>query len=618
MTVIEPHRAGSFDSLAGAVGETPLVRLNRVTDGIAATVYVKLEYLNPGGSVKDRAARSMLDAAEADGSLRAGGTVVEASSGNTGIGLAALAVARGYRVIVVLPDKSSAEKIALLRAYGVQVHVTPGGRPIGHPEHLRSVALRLVEATPGAWFASQYDNPANPSAHYRTTGPEVWAQTGGRVTHYVAGVGTGGTISGAGEYLKEVSGGAVTVIAADPDSSVYGGGDGRAWYVESVGHYLHPRTEEDEWPSSYHPEVVDRFERIPDTESLTLLHRLAREEGLLLGGSSGTSIAAALRVARTLDADQVVVVVAPDSGRSYLSKYFDDEWLGRLGFPLVTPASTVTVGALLGLAETGQRDPALYPGLTPDAAAPFVLPSDISVAAARALFGSARTLPVRLARPRSGAAVIAEILGSVRATTLAEAPDTDPITDHMDEPLPVIGVTEPVTAALRRIGEHVGPVLVARVGVAVHTLDAARFATAAADYEVRDTVTEVDSAGYGSTVSEIEHDAARTGPSTVQAGTGIVVGEREVIVASGEAGANAEDAEAGTRASEVGTDAAQAGRRAPKGREGAAEAKSGVPAAARGVVVVGTEAAKPGEAESESVVAEIASGRAPSAEGVES
>ncbi|TQC43024.1 PLP-dependent cysteine synthase family protein [Rhodococcus sp. WS4] len=328
MTILDPPTVdaaslGVYDSITEAIGNTPLVRLNRVTRGISATVYAKLEFLNPGGSVKDRAALAMIRAAEESGKLLPGGTVVEGTSGNTGVGLTLVAAARGYRSVVVVPDKTSVEKIALLRAHGARVHVTPGGRPSHHPEFVRNVATRLAAEIPGGWLAGQYDNAANPDAHRTTTGPEIWRQTQGRVTHFVAGAGTGGTITGTGEFLTKVSGGAVQIIGADPDTSVYGGGDGRAWYIESVGHFLHPQTERDEWPDSYHPDVVDRLERIPDVEALTVLHRLAREEGLLVGGSAGTAVAAALRIARTLGPDDVVVVIVPDSGRAYLSKYFD-------------------------------------------------------------------------------------------------------------------------------------------------------------------------------------------------------------------------------------------------------------------------------------------------------
>lgn len=448
--------AAVFDSIDQAVGHTPLVRLNRITDGATATVYVKLEYLNPGGSVKDRAALSMLDAAEAAGELRPGGVVVEATSGNTGIGLSAIAAARGYRTVVVVPDKSSRDKIALLRAYGAEVHVTPGGRPVGHPEHLRSVALRLVEEIPGAWFAGQYDNPANPDAHRRTTGPEIWAQTGGTVTHYVAGIGTGGTVSGTGEFLKEVSEGRVRVVGADPETSVYGGGDGRAWYVESVGHYLHPETELDEWPESYHTDVVDRIERIPDGESLRVLHRLAKEEGLLLGGSSGTAVAAALRVARTLGPEDVVVVIAPDSGRGYLSKYFDDGWLGQFGFPLLVSHDAPTVGTFL-------PEPSTVP----------VLASTTTVADARAELGARESLPVVLARPGDGPTVVAEILGTATASRLAEASDGDTVAQHLDPVPPFAGVTEPVDVAVRRLADRQGPVLIVREGQLIGSLDLA-------------------------------------------------------------------------------------------------------------------------------------------------
>ncbi|WP_067703912.1 pyridoxal-phosphate dependent enzyme [Nocardia jejuensis] len=460
MTTVTPSTAGVFDSFADAVGNTPLVRLNRVVDDIRATVYVKLEYLNPGGSVKDRAALFMLRAAEESGELRPGGTVVEATSGNTGLGLAALAAARGYRTIVVVPDKVSQEKKALLRAHGAEVIVTPGLRPVDHPEHLRSVALRLVEEIPGAWFAGQYDNPANPAAHRATTGPEIWSQTGGRITHFVAGVGTGGTITGTGEYLKEASGGTVRVIGADPETSVYGGGDGRVWYIEAVGHILHPETETDLWPDSYHREVVDSIQRIPDVESIRVLHRLAKEEGLLLGGSSGTAIAAALRTARGLGPEDVVVVVAPDSGRAYLSKYYSDEWLGSLGFPLTGAVEGPTVGDVLG-------DP-----VASDAV--LTVPSRATVAEARELLGDAAALPVVLQRSTSGPTVASEILGAVTGAGLAGAPADDVVSAHLSAALPLAGTTAPVREVIARIAEHEGPVVITHEGRIVAVVDSAR------------------------------------------------------------------------------------------------------------------------------------------------
>lgn len=321
-------------SLTDAVGNTPLVRLNRVTATVPAPVHVKLEYVNPGGSVKDRIALSMVEAAEEAGELRPGGTIVEGTSGNTGVGLAMVAAQRGYRCVFAIPEKSSAEKIAVLRAYGAEVIVCPSDVPREHPAHVHSVAERVAAETPGGWLADQYDNPANPGAHYRTTGPEIWRQTDGRVTHLVSGIGTGGTITGTGEYLKEVSGGRVTVVGADPEASLYSGGDGSPYHVESIGRFRHPETVDDTWPRSYHPAVVDRFERVSDRDSLLTARRLAREEGLLVGGSAGTAVAAALRVAAGLGPEDFVVVLLPDSGRNYLSKVFDDNWLRGLGLGL--------------------------------------------------------------------------------------------------------------------------------------------------------------------------------------------------------------------------------------------------------------------------------------------
>lgn len=318
-----------FENLLDAVGGTPLIRLNRVPAGRAAAVWVKVEFANPGGSVKDRAALAMVREAERLGDLGPGGVIVEGSSGNTGVGLAMVAAQHGHRAIVVVPRTIAREKIALLQAYGARVVTTDPAVPREHPEHVNNLARRIAEETPGGWYANQYDNPANPRVHELTTGPEIWAQTGGRVTHLVAGVGTGGTISGTGRYLKQFG---VTVVGADPETSVYSGGDGSPYYVESVGHYRHPATVHDVWPTAYDQGVVDRFERIPDRESLLVTRRLAREEGLLVGGSAGTAVAAALRVAAGLGPEHLVVAVLPDSGRNYLSKYFDDGWMTRLGF----------------------------------------------------------------------------------------------------------------------------------------------------------------------------------------------------------------------------------------------------------------------------------------------
>src|SRR4051794_27608589 len=295
-----------FDNVLDAVGGTPLIRLNRVTAGLPAAVWVKVEFTNPGGSVKDRAALAMVRDAERSGALEPGGVIVEGSSGNTGVGLAMVAAQRGYRSVVVVPQTIAREKIALLRAYGARVVPTDPAVPREHPEHVINLARRIAARTPLGWYADQYDNPANPRVHELTTGPELWAQTGGRITHLVAGVGTGGTVSGTGRYLKQHG---VEIVGADPETSVYSGGDGSPYFVESVGQYRHPATVDDSWPAAFDPGVLDRFERIPDRESLLLTRRLAREEGLLVGASSGLAVAAALRVAAGLGSEHTVVAV---------------------------------------------------------------------------------------------------------------------------------------------------------------------------------------------------------------------------------------------------------------------------------------------------------------------
>ena len=312
------------ETVLDLVGDTPLVKLNKVTEGITATVLVKVEYLNPGGSSKDRIATRIVDAAERDGLLKPGGTIVEPTSGNTGVGLALVAQQRGYRCVFVLPDKVGDDKRNVLKAYGAEIVVTPTAVEPTSPESYYSVSDRLVREIPGAFKPNQYANPAGPQSHYETTGPEIWRDTEGRVTHFVAGVGTGGTISGTGRYLKEVSDGAVQIIGADPEGSVYSGGTGRPYLVEGVG--------EDFWPSAYDPSVVDRIIAASDARSFELTRRLAREEGLLVGGSSGLAVAAALDVARDLGPDDVVVVLLPDGGRGYLGKIFNDSWMRAYGF----------------------------------------------------------------------------------------------------------------------------------------------------------------------------------------------------------------------------------------------------------------------------------------------
>lgn len=315
--------------IADLVGGTPLVRLGPVAAGLSATVLAKVEYLNPGGSAKDRIARNIVEAAERDGLLRPGGTIVEPTSGNTGVGLALVALQRGYRMVFVVPDKFTGAKTDALRAYGAEVVEVPTNVPPEHPDSYYSVSDRLAREIPGAFKPDQFSNPHGPRAHYETTGPEIWRDTEGRVTHLVAGIGTGGTISGTGRFLKAASAGEVVVVGADPEGSIYSGGPVHPYAVEGVG--------EDFLPETFDASVVDRYERVSDAESFTLTRRLAREEGLLVGGSSGMAVAAALRTARDLPADAVVVVILPDHGRGYLSTLYDDAWLEARGIPVPAP-----------------------------------------------------------------------------------------------------------------------------------------------------------------------------------------------------------------------------------------------------------------------------------------
>lgn len=306
------------ESVIDVIGDTPLVRLSRLHP--PGNLVAKLEYMNPGGSIKERIAVTMIEAAERDGSLTPGGTIIEPTSGNTGVGLALVGAVRGYRVICTVPDKVSKEKQDLLRAFGVEVIVTPTDLLPEHPDSYYGVARRLAAEIPGAFRPDQYANPANPAAHHDTTGPELWDQTGGAITVFVAGVGTGGTISGAGRYLKERNP-AVTVVGVDPQGSIYTAGpdgDIHQYHTEGVG--------EDFYPDTVDLDVIDRWEMVDDRRAFAMAHRLAREEGLLVGPSGGMAVEGALRVAGE-DHHGLVVVIVPDSGRGYLSKLFDDRWL---------------------------------------------------------------------------------------------------------------------------------------------------------------------------------------------------------------------------------------------------------------------------------------------------
>jgi cystathionine beta-synthase len=332
--------ARDYPTVLDLVGGTPIVRLDRISEDVPGTILAKLEYMNPGGSNKDRIGLAMIEAAEREGKLKPGGTIVEPTSGNTGVGLAIAAARKGYRCIFVMPDKMSQEKISMLRGYGADVVITPTAVEHDSPESYYSVSSRLAEEIPGGFKPDQYSNMSNPEAHYLTTGPEIWEQTGGQLDAIVISVGTGGTISGVGRYFKERTP-AVQIVGVDPEGSVYTAkseSDLHPYLVEGIG--------KDTWPETMDPKVVDEWIRVSDRDSFLFARRLAREEGLLVGGSSGTTIAGAIEYARRLGPDARVLTILPDSGRSYLSKFLDDNWMLEHGF-LERSVPTPTVRELL-------------------------------------------------------------------------------------------------------------------------------------------------------------------------------------------------------------------------------------------------------------------------------
>ncbi|MDG2261161.1 MAG: cystathionine beta-synthase [Actinomycetota bacterium] len=432
------------DSVLDLIGNTPMVRLPQMTSHLACDLVLKLEHQNPGGSSKDRPAIAMIEAAEREGLLMPGGTIVEPTSGNTGVGLAIVAAQRGYRCVFVMTDKVATEKVQLLSAYGAEVVVCPVAVPPEDPESYYSTAERLMSEIPGSFRPNQYHNLVNPQAHFDTTGPEIWRQTDGKVTHFVAGAGTGGTLGGVGQYLKSMNPD-IKIIAADPEGSVYSGGSGRPYLVEGIG--------EDFWPDTYNPAVVDTVISISDHDSFVMARRVAHEEGILLGGSCGTAIAAALKTAEDLSPDDLVVVLTPDSGMGYLSKVFNDEWMAEFGF--ISTTDGVSLGDVV--AEKDDDGPDLiYVNPTQTVRDAILLMRKHGVS----------QLPVAKNEPPFAAA---EIMGSVNELRLMEASFEDdgvlsrPVEDVMNAAMPTIGVGQPIELAVELL-DHATALLVLEGG----------------------------------------------------------------------------------------------------------------------------------------------------------
>jgi cystathionine beta-synthase len=412
------------ETVLDSIGRTPLVRLQRLGAHLEASICAKVEAFNPGGSSKDRIAATMIEQAERTGLLKRGGTVIEATAGNTGLGLALVAAVRGYRCIFVLPDKMSEDKVRLLRAYGAEVVITPTNVPPDSPESYNGVADRLAREIVGAWRPNQFGNMDNPEAHYRQTGPEIWEQTEGRLTVFVAAVGTGGTISGVGRYLKEKNP-EIRVIGADIEGSILSGGAPGSWKVEGIGEDFVPRT--------LNAQVIDEWIRVSDAESFATARRAAREEGLLLGGSSGTALAAALRYASRCTAQDLIVAFCPDTGRNYLSKMYDDGWLARNGFVEQT-AGHVTAGDVLSALGRDGKLICLEPDDTLAQAAELFVHENISQA------------PVVEAGEMVGAIHEITIMRALHQDVLSEAVR---LREVMARPLPAVEATVSIEETYR-------------------------------------------------------------------------------------------------------------------------------------------------------------------------